>query len=81
MTFRTLSESDEPSQRKASLTADNSVNNMASVAEAAAEAAEAAEKESVMDKDTSIEEMLEFSKSLVTILRDEKSDKLALKAR
>ena len=54
---------------------------MASVAEAAAEAAEAAEKESVMDKDTSIEEMLEFSKSLVTILRDEKSDKLALKAR
>ena len=78
MTFRTLSESDEPSQRKASLTAENSVNNMASVAEAAAEAAE---KESVMDQDTSIEEMLEFSKSLVTILRDEKSDKLALKAR
>ena len=71
--FRQLGESDEPSQRKASLTADNSVINVAATVEPA-------DKESVAEEETTIENMLEFSESLVTVLQEEKTQKLGQKA-
>ena len=80
MSFKALQssgEAEEGSQRKASLTADNSVSN----AEIGATSVTPIEEKNEIEEETSIEEMLAFVQSLEQVLTDEKTDKLIVKTK
>ena len=80
MSFKALQSSgdaEEGSQRKASLTADNSVSN----AEIGATSVTPIEEKNEIEEETSIEEMLAFVQSLEQVLTDEKTDKLIAKTK
>ena len=76
--LRALGETGERSQFQAPLTADNSSINVIVASEAHKDSSD---KRSEAERETSIVEMLDFAKSFLDVLSDDKSTKLVAKAK
>ena len=85
LSFKALQEdqhvTDHASQRKASLTADNSVGNFNPEAVAGQASDQNSLEKQEQQSETSIEEMLAFAKCLSNLLADPKTDKLILRTK